>query len=222
MNRGDPAAVLKVLRETDADVVCVQEVMEHDVLPMAKELQYPHHCYFRDFEWLDADSTPRARGIATFSRFPLHDAQPTPNRVGGVRGIWAEVHADDARFMLASVHLSATFRADLDHIKASSNARLEEIGALLEEWERRGRPPLILAGDFNNPPMGPVYDCVSAKLIDALAALGVTDGTIRLGAWVRIDHVFHSADWRAAAGKVLPADGSDHRPVVVTLQPTKS
>jgi endonuclease/exonuclease/phosphatase (EEP) superfamily protein YafD len=95
-----------------------------------------------------------------------------------------------------------------------------------------GQPePLVLLGDLNSAPMSEVYGTLSARLTDAFTEAGWGAGHTwpaeggnfyniphppRL---VRIDYVFHSAEWRAEEARVGGWDGvSDHHPVVARLR----
>ena len=93
---------------------------------------------------------------------------------------------------------------------------------------------MILAGDFNTSEFSDAYRCVAQRLRDSYREVGWGTGTHLAGAadehiqsrWLqllapvtRIDYVFHSHHWDAVEAQVLKMDtGSDHRPVVATLQ----
>jgi endonuclease/exonuclease/phosphatase (EEP) superfamily protein YafD len=119
---------------------------------------------------------------------------------------------------------------DRESVERSFQWRREQTELVLDMIE--GQPePLILLGDLNSTPMHEVYGMLSVRLVDAFReagwGLGHTFPTQGGRLWgvpypgrlVRIDHVFHSAEWRAEDAWVAEWDGvSDHHPVVAALR----
>lgn len=104
---------------------------------------------------------------------------------------------------------------------------VSERSALLTQARRFSRDSLILAGDFNAAPW-------SNSLKREEAALGLVRRTRALPTWpaeavshnrlglpfpvLPIDHVYAGRDWATVKVERGPKLGSDHYPVVVTLQ----
>jgi len=81
-----------------------------------------------------------------------------------------------------------------------------------------GRMPLIVFGDFNASPGAPELAPIFAHLRDAWPADSGTGYTYPADTPTkRIDYVLVSPDFRVVGARVVPADASDHRPVVVDL-----
>lgn len=79
--------------------------------------------------------------------------------------------------------------------------------------------PVIVAGDFNTPPRGRIYEQLTRRLRDAFHERGWGTGYTfhsRLPV-MRIDYVFASDDVGVIGCHPLPVRGSDHRPVVADV-----
>ncbi|MCB0109116.1 MAG: endonuclease/exonuclease/phosphatase family protein [Caldilineaceae bacterium] len=87
--------------------------------------------------------------------------------------------------------------------------------------------PLLVAGDLNTMPFQPNVQRLQAILVDTFveagSGLGYTfpaDGkayNLPSIPFMRIDYIFHSADWYATATHVDAIPGSDHRYVIADL-----
>src|SRR5438067_811029 len=76
---------------------------------------------------------------------------------GGSFGVWAVAVVDGKKFLVADVHLSATWNMNPVHVQQSGENRARELTALFNAWRARGSPPMIVGGDFNQIPMGNNY-----------------------------------------------------------------
>ena len=127
----------------------------------------------------------------------------------------------DVRFQVACVHLSATHKLDPQHVRDSYAARYREFAHLLNEWRERGRPPLIVGGDFNQLPAGDNYRLMTEELTDVLAAKEQTEATFHGGPRglirTRIDYLLTSPSWLADDAQVIWTDASDHNLIRATL-----
>ena len=206
-------AVVNEIRAVDADFVLLQEVESRDVVGLARVLgmqQYHHPNAYERSGNLDG---PKATwGNVIFSKHPLYDAGPIPNPGGGSFGVWVTSVIEGHKFVVANVHLSATWNANPVHVKQSGEYRSKEIANLLNAWHGRGSPPIVVAGDFNQIPFGNNYAAMTEHFNDALAGRGKNDMTFRAGLLsTRIDYVLTSPEWRATDVGVVTSDASDHR-----------
>ncbi len=160
-------------------------------------------------------------GQALLSRWPLLDPRVIrlPGSPGREPRIAVSASVDipgTGRIRWVGVHLDAT-REDGD--------RWDQVGALLEEFER-GSEPTLLAGDFNATPESRVM----RRMLDSATAWEDTAGE-GAGPTVpaesprsRIDFILASprAAWRTLESQVLPeAVASDHRPLIAVLEPVQ-
>jgi endonuclease/exonuclease/phosphatase family metal-dependent hydrolase len=99
------------------------------------------------------------------------------------------------------------------HLGLSSAERLEQAGAILAHLQR---PRAVLVGDLNEGPGEPAFERLASYFRDALAALPDRRTFPAEAPQLAIDHVLVSPDLPLpAAVRRVPADASDHLPVVV-------
>lgn len=220
-NRGDPDQVLKTLRDADADVVLLQEVPDNDFEPMKESLGYAFGYYAPDLRGRhpNVNADAKSRGQAILSRLPMHNAEPIPNAGMGTRGIWAEVESEGTTFMVASVHLSSTYKATPGHLWSSFDGRARELTRFFDAWALRDRPPIVMGGDFNHPPAGEAYAILRRTLRDTHLEAGVDRPTIYHGPLgLRIDYMLCSTEWEIVDAAVIDDAGSDHHAVRLSLR----
>src|SRR5215216_5424946 len=150
------------------DFVFLQEVEARDCAALAKALGMEANFYPRLYETSANLAGPRASwGNLILSRHPLYESASIPNPGGGSFGVWADAVVDGKRFVLANVHLSATWKANPAHLKESGEYRYKELTNLRQAWHDRGDPPIVIAGDFNQIPMGNNYELMTREWTDA-------------------------------------------------------
>jgi endonuclease/exonuclease/phosphatase family metal-dependent hydrolase len=205
--------VVDEIRKLEPDFVLLQEVESEHVLIMAEALAMRGTHHARAYQRSSNLAGPKAKwGNVIFAKHPLYDCESIPNPGGGSFGVWAVTVVDGRKFVLANVHLNATWNANPIHIKKSGEARWKELSNLHDAWKQRGSPPIIVAGDFNQIPTGNNYELMTRHWSDGLAALGKDGNTFASGLIrTRIDYFLLSPHWRALGGDVVSRDASDHR-----------
>ncbi len=80
--------------------------------------------------------------------------------------------------------------------------------------------PVILCGDFNDPPVSYVYKLLSENRLDSFCEKGSGFGSTFAGnlPFLRIDYVLPNPKFKVLSHKVLHTELSDHYPVQVTLR----
>ena len=201
--------ILDEIRRLGGDVVLLQEVKTDQAEGLARDLGM--HVAFRSHPNLPSE------GLAVLSRYPLRDVTPVIDAAGRTCAIFADAVADGKRFIAASVHLQAT--SSLGSVFKADRIRGEEIQLIHNEWKRRGGYALVIAGDFNQIPMGGNYRAVTTGLIDVLDELGKDGSTLGDGILrARVDYILCSNEWRAVEGGVGKNGASDHRPIWAVLR----
>ena len=215
-------AVVSEIRALDPDFVLLQEIESRDVVALARALDMQRHHHPNAYERSANLAGRKATwGNVIFSKHPLYDAGPIPNPGGGSFGVWATTVVEGKKFIIANVHLSATWNANPLHVKESGEHRSKEIANLVGAWRERGSRPIIVGGDFNQIPLGNNYFAMTEHLTDALASIGRNDTTFRAGLLhTRIDYVLVSPHWRATGGGVVATEASDHHLIWVQLAAT--
>jgi vancomycin resistance protein VanJ len=205
----DPVRAIDVILAAKPDVVLLQEVSSAFGPALGRlRAQLPH-----------TSRCPRdACPLMIFSRWPVGKGGWRFTDEGGRRVGPNLIHLrvePPARpsFTVATLHLPRPVRdADgSEAIRASLAAVANQVGD----------PQLIVAGDFNLTP----WAFAMNRLDDAMAPMArvaTSQPTYPGHAWVPIlpiDHVYAGPGWLKVSSARLPPSGSDHRGVVVRLQP---
>jgi endonuclease/exonuclease/phosphatase family metal-dependent hydrolase len=206
------------IRKLKPDFVLLQEVAKRDVETMARELgdganAYQWTVYGPSTNILGGDAE---WGNAILSKYPLYETDQCPHPDTGSFGVWGWAIVDGEKFMLASVHLTNTWKLwSWNHWVETSAARYNELTGLLADWEEHERPPLIIGGDFGQLPVGTNYRVMTRELTDAMRSLGHDRDMTLVDGWKfgRFDYLLTSQDWQLKSGGVVPTNASDHRPV---------
>lgn len=139
----------------------------------------------------------------------------------------ALVEAPFGRFQVVGVHFytavyGRTLRKEWNHVPTymrHTGSIRQDQAKDLRTWTNGMSDPVILAGDFNTPPIGWIYQSLVTQLGDSFAERGLGWGyTFQANRPVlRIDYIFHSRQWDVAKCEVGAQPGSDHRPVFAEL-----
>ena len=222
-------AVLQTIRAEDPDIVLLQELNRGLARTLETELgeEYP-------YQVLEPVDNPT--GIGVISKYPIHPTgeQLSLKWVGGPQVLKLLWNGETVK--LVNFHMyPTTSLGPANVIEASIRLREAEARLLADFAHRSG--PSIMGGDANSAPLSKSYRILTSELQDAWHPAGFGLGhtfpgsTIpgsdrpRLGSWyvppwlVRIDYVFHSADWVTLSARLARFDGvSDHRGVVAVLK----
>jgi endonuclease/exonuclease/phosphatase family metal-dependent hydrolase len=210
------------IRETDAEVVGLQEVDNHwsersDFQDQAKELAEElgmHYAYAAnlDREPLEPGGERRQYGTAILSEYPILESEntllPRPNN-GEQRGLLeALINVKGVPVRVYNTHLQHNSRAERT---AQVAAILEQVG----EFEE----PSVLVGDLNARPEDPELQPLYASFEDAWVEGGEGPGYTYPAENPdrRIDYVLVSPDIEVRDAEVLQTLASDHLPVVAEL-----
>ena len=217
---------LAVIRDADADVICLQEIVPDDshhapscsIERVADDIGMPY-----DFAYLWGKARKRL-GNATFAKDGVFErevlrAWPTP-----AYGLANRVAVGDMRFQVANIHLSPMWGpAPLMFLPSECLRRIE--AGHLSSWAERAADPIVAAGDFNTFSIAPAYRRMARDWRDARRAVGhrVRPTRPTYGLPFVIDHIFVRGAAETCDYTVFPGGGSDHRAVLATLKlPFKS
>jgi vancomycin resistance protein VanJ len=217
-------ATVRVIRESNADVIALQELNPENAEAIERELgdEYP-------YRWLDPQ--PSVVGGGLISRLPFErlDAGPLDQIAWVSIPMAVRLDVQGRAVTLVRFHAFAG--------PGSVHARQWQ-AQLLAEYARSHSGPLVFVGDLNATDQNVAYDLIARTMRDAWREAGWGLGntfpgepTAEVGGsrplvagipvpmWlVRIDFVFHSADLKTLEARLGPYDGaSDHRPVIATL-----
>ena len=202
--------VLDVLKSTDADIVLVVEY-ESDWIEPLKELEQTYVYHIKEPRW-------HGFGIALYSKHPIVESDvvyvtrnSTDNPV-----VFAEIEANGQRFMVVGAHFLAPMSRERMEIR---NNQMTEVAALIKQIRSERKLPIVLAGDFNCVPWSSFAQGMMTKagLRDSRQGFfyqGTFPSDINLVS-IPIDHAFVSNDVHVHDRKILPANSSDHFPLLL-------
>ncbi|MFN8523852.1 MAG: endonuclease/exonuclease/phosphatase family protein [Chloroflexota bacterium] len=209
------------IMDQGADLVALQEVTDvsAEAIDRLVGWSFPYR-YFRPAE--------RAAGAALLSRFPLENVEEFRLSGSGHWCLRADLVHPSARVTVLNVHtVIPRARISLSPPDASfdSSARRDEV-LRLSDLTRKIHTPLLVLGDFNMTERSFEHRVLSEHLRDAYLDVGRGLGHTfpRLGSFprsmpapwpmLRLDHIFHSGQLKAAWALTGDGGGSDHLPVV--------
>ncbi len=221
------------LRESDADILCIEEVKPSsatDYLPNLKTL-YP-------YQTVQPDPT-RPGDTYILSRYPILEVKtidlgiegfPNPQR--------AEIEIDSQRLAVYAVHMAWPLNEDaveatgLNYyvqlmLAYDDRLRNQQIDRFLAHIQDEPLP-YIVAGDFNMSDFSATYGKLAATMRDAFMEGGQGPG----GSWpvttynnmpkwlppmIRIDYIWHSDGLQTIRAWQGAETGSDHLPLLAEL-----
>lgn len=238
--------VLQYLVSQDADVICLQEVDvykndEFLTLPEVKRTlskKYPYS--YIDFSIYNKR---HQFGTMVWAKYPLINKQSIHYESRGNLSNRCDMVVGTDTFRLINNHLES-YNFTHDDIAEAESKRdykglLSSLKRLKAKWDRaiplrknqarivrkeiEASPyPVIVVGDFNSPAMSFAYRHISEGLHDAWNEThyfwqwGAT--CEKKGFGVRIDYILCSDPLKPVSSTVPSAPGSDHKPVVATLE----
>ena len=121
--------------------------------------------------------------------------------------------SDQEKFVEGSISI-------LKQIKRGASirsAQVDELSASIENC----RYPIIVCGDFNDPPFSYAYSTISRHLHDSYLEKGKGFGISYKGSFIpyRIDYILHSDYFECLKYSMVRKKLSDHYPIVVTIKP---
>lgn len=210
-------SLIDFLRQSDADVIALQEVSPHWDRQLAALAEiYPYRVPATGF---------RPNQTVLLSRFPILAATVLDPPAAEFNTAWdrplrAEIDVHGRSLVVYAVH-PPTPRSLAQW--TTRNAQLAWVAGLA--GERDGSRPRIMLGDFNTPPWSFLF-----RDVNATAALRDAGGTLRQAtrqpmllaphlAWLGapVDHVLVSPDIGVSSFAVGPYVHSDHLPVIADL-----
>jgi endonuclease/exonuclease/phosphatase family metal-dependent hydrolase len=210
------ALIVDELRALRPDVVCLQEVLQHETLPNQAYALAESLGFDVAFSSTDRESSPKRYGNAILSRHPIVERSWKP--LAPLNDYRTVVHV---RIDVHGVPLDV-FDTHLHHTAEGAAIRAEQVRDLLAYVKaHRGPGPVVLAGDFNAAPTVPELQEVKKGFADAFAvgrgAVADTNTTLnphKGHAPRRIDYVFLSRDGRPslrplASERVFDVPGAD-------------
>lgn len=227
------------LCDAGVDIVCFQEYTDHSKLDadsLGKLLNLPYHA-------VKYTSGSQNNGSAIFSKYPITASGKLPFDSKINDAIWADIQVGNQTIRVIGCHLETTaFSSKRKELNKQdlTDAEPQQIvsiysditTALYENSCRRANQanlvrqlidstscPVIVCGDFNDPPSTYTYHRVKGDLEDSFRSRGKGYGyTFRgLHRLFRIDYILYSLSFNCIAYNSKDQEWSDHNPIICDL-----
>jgi endonuclease/exonuclease/phosphatase (EEP) superfamily protein YafD len=210
----DLQGILRLLNDSDADVIAIQELGEElsSLLQTDLSNQYPFACLRPDHRG--------AFGIGLISRLPIRDVDVqffTDRRIPSIEAT-VDWNSEDIRLLVTHAVPPVSREAFINR-----NLQLQALSERV--WNSRHSDPstpVVIVGDLNVTPWSPHF----VQLEQSARLQSVSRGKGLQPTWffrpmfltgLILDHGLHTDDMTCISRRVLPDIGSDHRPVLVEL-----
>lgn len=205
--------VIQIIRESNADVVAIQELSPWMAEAIDAQLaaDYPYRALHPQADF---------SGQGVLSRYPIRSDDFWQINLGHQR---VELDWNGQPLVLFNVHPVHPLRG----LRYDGESRAEEVTDVLD---RAGLEtlPVVIAGDFNMTDFSADYARVAQLYSDSFREVGWGMGFtfpefanvtgIALPPIARIDYIFYNADFQALEAQVIAqSGGSDHRPLFAVL-----
>ncbi len=201
-------SVIAWARQVRPDVLLLIEVTAEWHRALAPlEGEFPYRRYVTDHSH---------HGLLLLSRWPLSAVVTRPPEQRELRPVlFATVTRAGAALRLAAMHATWPLRP------ADASERARDFAALATEASRRGSLPFMALGDLNVSPFSPQFATLLRRggLRSAAAGHGwqPTWPSVFPPLGIQIDHALVSPEVRVMGFQRGPANGSDHRPIIVDV-----
>ena len=239
------AIIFKNLKETDADVICLQEFLT-SLIPrhycnlldsITQTLHYPYHYFSKDFTLFSGSF---ASGSIIFSKYNILDTQkiiypkPFPGSVIKASIIIEKDTIDVVTTRLQPLQFQSSEYKELNNMKKGKDSaftgtkniiqklrfgykkRVEQID-IVKQLINKSTRPLIFTGDLNDVPVSYTYYNVKNNMHDSWIKKGSGLGRtfIYISPTLRIDQIFFNDYFDIKQVKRLFADQASDHHAVV-------
>ncbi|NYI06915.1 endonuclease/exonuclease/phosphatase family protein [Allostreptomyces psammosilenae] len=199
----DPTGTARALLAAEADVIALEEITD-EALPVYQEVLAAEYPY-----------SVRGGTVGLWSRYPVGESADIDISIGWTRALRAEVETPSGPLAVYVAHL-ASVRVGAEGFSSDQrNETIEALGATISEepLER-----VVLMGDLNGTATDRSLSPITAGMRSAQGAAGDGFGFTWPASFpmARIDHVLVKGV-EPVDSWVLPATGSDHRPIAADL-----
>ncbi len=200
--------VLKMIQKHNADIVMLIETNSawHQAMAPLKE-QYPHHIEYPN----EVHS-----GFLIYSKYDFKEAEVRYLVKDYIPSIRAKILFHDKEILFYGVHPRPP------RPQNSAFGRDTELWVAAQEIKERPEEPIIVAGDLNDVGWSETTRrfCIMSGLKDPRRGRGLFN-SYNANHWFArwpLDHLFHSDHFAVKSINRLEHVGSDHFPIMVTLE----
>ena len=238
-------AFFDLLNREQADVLCFQEFFHSEkkkFFPTKDTiLKFLPNVHFHE-RYTHALGGQQYFGVALFSKYPIVRKGYVPfSSDANNFCIYADLVVDGDTVRVYNGHLQSIRLKPEDYDLANGKTEQSEIDDASKRIARRLKSafvkrqeqvdrittsikaspyPVILCGDFNDPPVSYTYETLTDILSDSFVECGNGIGNTYIGAFpsFRIDYILHSESLKAIDYRTLEEELSDHHAITATLE----
>lgn len=233
----NPNMILKYLKESNADIICMQEysaggrLKQSDIDRALSEYTYKNH----------QKAGKNGGQIACYSRFPILSANPVKYTSEFNGSILYQIKIENDTILLINNHLEsnkltiddrekyvrmikspeasdvkASMRTLLKKLSEAIPIRAQQADSIAQIIRQQKGKSLIVCGDFNTSPISYTHRVISENLTDAFTESGRGPGISyhKNGFYFRIDNILVSPDFKTYQCTVDNSlKNSDHYPI---------
>jgi len=233
--------VLNFIRDEDADIICLQEYVVSNA-----DISLDENTILKKFEktpFYHSELKDGNIGVATFSKYPIIHKEALYKDKSANICMCSDIVTGTDTVRVYNVHLKSvgfresekdflnntseksglanvrTFVSIIRHLKSAYNNRAVQV-EILSMHIAQSPYPVIVCGDFNDPPMSFTYRKVRGNRKDAFVEAGSgRSTTYNIGriASLRIDYILYSDVFKAYSYQVPRVYLSDHFPVTCRI-----
>ncbi|MFT5877224.1 MAG: endonuclease/exonuclease/phosphatase (EEP) superfamily protein YafD [Salibacteraceae bacterium] len=244
--------IFHYIEKTNPDIVCFQEFFESkkkgtENIKRMKSLGYP---YVKKEPGSSKSKRENFFGLITFSKYKILDSGKGYEDESRHKSIsfFTDIKIDNQIVRLYNTHLNSLgflpedykfvenitntseeeairkSKTILSKVMVAARNRQEEVTQILKKLEACEYPVIVL-GDFNEPPYSYAYPRFTETLNDPFLQYGFGIGTTFDGIstipGLRLDYILHSKQLQSTSYKVGPKKLSDHRSLIAGFRISK-
>ena len=230
-------SVLRFIKGTDADIICLQEVDltgEYDVNKFIRS-HFPEY-ESGYFMFVNSEGT---YGNVTLSRFPISNKGKLQFEKSANQAIYTDLKVNDGTTIrvynchFESYNISITglaksishrdstiVRDTEEKMRRSIIRRREQVEQVMSDIEGCSVEAIVV-GDFNDNPMSYTYHRLMKGRKDTFVEAGKGFGATYSALWpfIRIDYILYPSHFKAVSNSIPRLKYSDHYPVIAEIRP---
>lgn len=236
-------SILEYIRNSDADIVCLQEAVMNDVKKETVDSMLNKYQY-SDTTMIVSDSAYNE--LAIYSKYPILSKERIKYKSPGNGSVAYKLKIDGGTVIVINNHLESnkltlhdkaqyrrmfkTVKRDTVEVESKKlivklgealQLRCKQADAVAAYIRKHQGTSIILCGDFNDNPISYTHRVIAKDLNDCYVRSGSGPGLSynQKGFNVRIDNIMCSSDWKCFNCRVdNNIDASDHYPIYCWLK----